>query len=98
PHVPPPLPTRRSSDLPLLLKARISASLAKKHLHDVERRYLEQIEREKKRADDLLNVVIPIGAALSAERDFASLLSRILDEAMSLDRKSTRLNSSHVKI
>ena len=68
---------------PLLLRARINSSLAKKHLHDMERRYLAQIEREKKRADDLLNVVIPIGAALSAERDFAKLLRRILDEAMS---------------
>lgn len=68
----------------LLLKARINASLAKKRMHDLERRYVEQIEREKKRADDLLNVVIPIGAALSGERDFGTLLDRILREAMSI--------------
>ncbi len=68
----------------LLLKARISASLAKKHIHDLEMRYVEQIEREKKRADDLLNVVIPIGAALSGERDFGTLLDRILGEAMTI--------------
>lgn len=67
---------------PHLLQARISASLAKKHVHDLEVRYLQQIEREKKRADDLLNVVIPIGAALSGERDFGTLLDRILSEAM----------------
>lgn len=67
---------------PLLLKARINASLARKHLHDMEMRYLKQIEREKKRADDLLNVVIPIGVTLSEERDFGKLLDRILDEAM----------------
>jgi len=68
----------------LLLKARISASLTKKRMHDLEKRYVEQVEREKKRADDLLNVVIPIGAALSGEQDFGALLERILNEAMSL--------------
>lgn len=68
----------------LLLKARINASLAKKHMRDLEMRYVEQVEREKKRADDLLNVVIPIGAALSGERDFGTLLDRILREAMAI--------------
>ena len=68
----------------LLLKARINASLVKKRMHDLERRYVEQVEREKKRADDLLNVVIPIGAALSGEQDFGALLDRILNEAMSI--------------
>lgn len=67
---------------PLLLRARISASLAKKHLYDMEAMYLKQVEREKKRADDLLNVVIPIGASLSGASDFGQLLDRILSEAM----------------
>lgn len=67
----------------LLLRARINASLVKKHLHDVEMQYLQQIEREKRRADDLLNVVIPIGVSLSEEREFGRLLERILKEAMS---------------
>jgi HAMP domain-containing protein len=42
---------------------------------------LIQIQREKKRADDLLHVVIPIGVALSSEKDFNRLLESILIEA-----------------
>ncbi len=43
---------------------------------------LLQIRKEKKRADDLLNVVIPIGVALSSERDFNRLMENMLVEAM----------------
>lgn len=46
------------------------------------RETLFQIRKEKKRADDLLNVVIPIGVALSLEKDLNHLLERILREAM----------------
>jgi nitrate/nitrite-specific signal transduction histidine kinase len=42
---------------------------------------LEQVQREKKRADDLLDVVIPIGIELSAEKDFNRLLENMLLEA-----------------
>lgn len=42
---------------------------------------LIEIRREKKRADDLLNVVIPIGIALANETDFDRLLERMLVEA-----------------
>ena len=45
-----------------LLRARVGASLEKKKLHDQEASYLQQIEDEKKRADDLLNAVFPPGA------------------------------------
>jgi CHASE3 domain sensor protein len=45
-----------------------------------------QIQREKKRADDLLNVVIPIGVALSDEKDFNRLLETMLVEAKSFCR------------
>jgi GAF domain-containing protein/PAS domain-containing protein len=38
-------------------------------------------QEEKKRSDDLLNVVIPIGVALSAEQNFDRLLEKILLEA-----------------
>jgi DNA-binding response OmpR family regulator len=69
---------------PALLRARIDACLERKHLHDLERSYLSQIQKEKKRADDLLNVVIPIGLALAAEQDFNRLLERILLEARKL--------------
>ena len=44
---------------------------------------LREIQREKKRADDLLHVVIPIGVQLSGEKDFNRLLENILVEAKS---------------
>lgn len=67
---------------PVILRARMEASLAKKRGADQERAYLARIEAEKKRADELLNVVIPMGAALSVERDFKRLLRRIVQSAM----------------
>ncbi|MFO7540040.1 MAG: HAMP domain-containing protein [Chloroflexota bacterium] len=42
---------------------------------------LRQVRKEKKRADDLLHVVIPIGIQLSFEEDFNRLLENILLEA-----------------
>ncbi|MBI2876400.1 MAG: response regulator [Candidatus Tectomicrobia bacterium] len=44
---------------PVLLKARIGACLEKKRLRDREVLHLEQIEAEKKRADELLHVILP---------------------------------------
>jgi DNA-binding response OmpR family regulator len=44
---------------PVLLKARIGAVLEKKRLRDQEQAYLAEIEAEKKRADDLLHVILP---------------------------------------
>ena len=44
------------------------------------RETLQQVRQEKKRADDLLNVVIPIGVQLSFEEDFNRLLENILLE------------------
>jgi hypothetical protein len=64
-----------------LLRARIASSLVNKRLRDQEQSHLLQVQREKARADALLNAVIPIGAALSAETDFNRLLERILIEA-----------------
>ncbi len=66
---------------PVLLRARIGASLERKRVRDREREFLERIVAEKRRADDLLHGVIPIGVALSAERDFERLLERLLQEA-----------------
>jgi len=40
-----------------------------------------QVRREKKRADDLLEVVIPIGVELASEKDFNRLMERIIIEA-----------------
>jgi class 3 adenylate cyclase len=45
-----------------LLKARISASLEKKRLRDQQDSYLQQIEVEKKRADELLHATLPNAA------------------------------------
>ncbi len=45
------------------------------------RQSLIQVTKEKKRADDLLNVVIPIGVDLSSEKDFNRLLEKMLVEA-----------------
>jgi CHASE3 domain sensor protein len=50
------------------------------------RQTLRQVRREKKRADDLLNVVIPIGVQLTTEDDFNRLLEKILLEAKSFCR------------
>lgn len=45
------------------------------------RQTLHQVRKEKKRADDLLEVVIPIGVDLSFEKDFNRLLEKMLLEA-----------------
>lgn len=44
---------------PVLLQARISASLEKKRLRDREVSYLRQIQQEKQRSDDLLHIILP---------------------------------------
>jgi pimeloyl-ACP methyl ester carboxylesterase/CheY-like chemotaxis protein len=69
---------------PVLLRARISACLEKKQLRDKEQVFLAQIQKAKKRADDLLHVVIPLGIAFSAEKGFNRLLERIVIDAMQL--------------
>jgi CHASE3 domain sensor protein len=47
---------------------------------------LQQVQKEKKRADDLLHVVIPIGIDLSSEKDFNRLLEKMLLEAKAFCR------------
>ncbi len=69
---------------PVLLKARIGACLFKKSLRDREVDYLKRIEDERRRADDLLHIVIPLGVSLTVERDFNQLLERIVIEAQEL--------------
>jgi len=66
---------------PILLRARVSASLEKKRLRDREHDTLQRITDEKKRADELLELIIPLGVALSAEKDFDRLLEMILLDA-----------------
>lgn len=55
------------------------------------RQTLTQVREEKKRADDLLNVVIPIGVDLASERDFNRLLQKMLLEAKQFCRANTGL-------
>ncbi|HEV3084518.1 MAG TPA: adenylate/guanylate cyclase domain-containing protein [Gemmataceae bacterium] len=43
----------------VLLDARINGCLEKKHFRDREASYLEQIQRERARADELLHVILP---------------------------------------
>jgi class 3 adenylate cyclase/CheY-like chemotaxis protein len=44
---------------PVLLQARIGASLEKKRMRDREVSYLRQIQEEKRRSDDLLRIILP---------------------------------------
>jgi CheY-like chemotaxis protein len=44
---------------PVLLRARIDGCLEKKRLRDREGRYREEIERQRRRADELLRVILP---------------------------------------
>lgn len=47
------------------------------------RRTLSQVSKEKRRADNLLDVVIPIGVDLTSEKNFNRLLEKMLLEAKS---------------
>ncbi|MDR6288019.1 MULTISPECIES: adenylate/guanylate cyclase domain-containing protein [Inquilinus] len=47
---------------PVLLRARVGASLDKKRLRDQEAAHLGQIERERERSDQLLRAILPPGA------------------------------------
>jgi adenylate cyclase len=47
-----------------LLKARIAASLERKALHDREAAHLAEIERQRRRADELLHAILPASAVL----------------------------------
>ena len=69
---------------PVSLQTRLAASLEKGQLREQAEEYRLQLEQERKYAHDLLHVVIPIGIALSAERDFNRLLEMILLEGKSL--------------
>jgi len=53
---------------PVLLRARVEACLEKKRLRDQEQYHLRQIELEKKRADELLEVILPSSIAEELKR------------------------------
>ena len=51
----------------VLLNARIGASLERKRLHDRERAHLAEIERQRRRADELLHAMLPPPAVRRAQ-------------------------------
>src|SRR5512136_1434510 len=51
--------------------------------HDADNAVYRELNKEHKRTDELLHVVIPIGVALSTEQDFDRLLEKIILEARS---------------
>ncbi len=53
---------------PVLLRARIEASLERKRWRDRERLYLHKIEEEQRRADELLQVILPPGVVQELKR------------------------------
>jgi sigma-B regulation protein RsbU (phosphoserine phosphatase) len=63
---------------PPLLEARIAHVLQDHRLREEER---EECEKAQKLADELQQVILPVGIALSAETDFDRLLEQILIEA-----------------
>ena len=54
---------------PVLLRARLGACLDKKRLLDEKTSYLNQIKDEKKKSEDLLNVILPAAAANELKRN-----------------------------
>ena len=66
---------------PVPLHVKIDACLDHRRLKDLERRYRDQVDKERRQANELYNLVVPAGVALSAEKDFARLLERVLLEA-----------------
>jgi hypothetical protein len=50
------------------------------------KRLMRQLERQKKRSDQLAQFVVPIGLSLAEENDFNNLLEKILLEAKSICR------------
>lgn len=63
---------------PVLLAARIDACLENKRLREQEALFLDQLQREKDHSEQLVTLVIPIGISLMQERDFNTLLEKIL--------------------
>ncbi|MFK7866546.1 MAG: adenylate/guanylate cyclase domain-containing protein [Alphaproteobacteria bacterium] len=48
---------------PMILRARVLACLEKKRLRDREKTYLSEIRNEKKKVDELLNIILPTAVA-----------------------------------
>lgn len=60
---------------PALLRARVGACLEKKRLHDQEKTYIEEIKRQRARAEALLHALLPAQAVDELER-YQSVIPR----------------------
>jgi len=67
-----------------LFKARIQSHLQKKRLQEQAISALHSFNEVEKLADDLRLVILPLGVALSAEKDFDRLVERFVITAMDL--------------
>lgn len=67
-----------------LLKARVQGHLQRKRLQEQALSSLQAFNEVEKLADDLRLVILPLGIALSAEKDFAQLIEQIIETAMEL--------------
>ncbi len=68
----------------VLLQARIQSHLQRKRLQEQALASLHAFNEVEKLADDLRLVILPLGIALSAEKDFSRLIERFVMEAMDL--------------
>lgn len=64
-----------------LLKTRLNTHLQQREVRAQTLSFLQSFEWMKKLADDLREIILPLGIALSAEKDFDRLLETILIEA-----------------
>ena len=67
-----------------LLQARVSAGLQSKQLQEQADSFLRAFDEMKKLADDLRHIILPLGIALSNEKNYARLLERIVIEAKNI--------------
>lgn len=67
-----------------LLRARLDNVLQRRLLQQQARTALESFNEIEKIADDLRLIILPLGAALSAETDFDRLVARIVAEAQAI--------------
>lgn len=71
-------------DVQVLLRARLQNVLQRKLLEEQASTALEAFNEIEKIADDLRLVILPIGAALSAETEYDRLTARIVEEVQSI--------------
>ena len=73
----------------VLLRARLQNVLQRKLLQEQAAMALGQFNEIEKIADDLRLVILPLGAALSAEADYDRLIARVVEEAQTICNADT---------